>query len=74
MVTYGVSLFLTVQKTVRRKENNQVEFSLSTWIFFGIYDENYYLVANVQNFTTRYIYHQYYVVFDDSFQKVVGTG
>ena len=37
-------------------------------------DDNYSMVANIQNLTTGYIYSQYHVVFDDMFHTVCGTG
>ena len=37
-------------------------------------EDNYSLVANIQNLTTRYIYPQYHVVVDDMFHTVCGTG
>ena len=44
------------------------------WKYFGFYDDNYSLVANIQNLTNGYIYPQYHVVVDDMFHTFCGTG
>ena len=74
MFKYGVALFYTGQNTARRGKNRNYNHHSQLEKLLGVSGENPYLVSNVQNLSSGYIYPQYPVIFDDLFQTVCGLG